>query len=135
VDDITCSAVRDLSHEEINWVITKLRAMAASLGFRLKREKETLANSGSRMVATKLVVNVKAALPSEQRSKIRAAVNAYEPSAAANKAGVLDKSFNRISGQLAHMTQYHPAEGRALRAKLLTARRCVISLPSSEKSA
>jgi hypothetical protein len=133
VDDISCSAVRDLSGEEINWVITKLRAMAAALGFRLKQEKETLADSASRMVATKLVVNAKAALPSEQRSKIRAAVNSYDPSVA--KGGTIDRSFNRVSGQLAHMTQYHPAESKALRAKLMTARRGVIRLASSKKSA
>lgn len=71
VDDITCSAIGDLSHDEIAWVVAKLRAMTSSLGYRLKPGKETFAGAGSRMVATKLVVNVKTALnrlSSDQRS-------------------------------------------------------------------
>jgi hypothetical protein len=52
VDDITCSAVRDLSRSEISWVIQKLRHMTESFGFRLKRKKQTIAHASSRMVAT-----------------------------------------------------------------------------------
>jgi hypothetical protein len=117
VDDITCSAVHDMTQDEIKWVITKLSAMAESVGFRLKRQKETIALPNTRMIATKLVVNVRTALPAEQRSKIRAAVNSCEISA---KMGgqVPDKIFNRVSGQLAHLTQFHPTEGKALRERL-----------------
>jgi retron-type reverse transcriptase len=117
VDDITCSASRDLSQGEIGWVIRKLRHMTESFGFRLKRKKETIARASSRMVATKLVINVRLSLPAERRSQIRAAVNSCV--ASESKSGcVSDKTFNRASGQLAYLAQYHPAEGKALRQAL-----------------
>jgi retron-type reverse transcriptase len=122
VDDITCSAVRDLSRSEISWVIQKLRHMAKSFGFRLKRKKESVAHASSRMVATQLVVNVKLSLPTERRAKIRAAVNCCVASEV-NDCPVPDKALNRVSGQLAHLTQFHPAEGKALREKLRIVRR------------
>jgi retron-type reverse transcriptase len=123
VDDITCSAIRDLSHTDVDWVITKIRAMTDSQGFKLKPGKETIADAGSRMVTTKLVVNVKVALPSQQRSKTRAAVNAFAALPATIGLIAETKAFNRISGQLAYLTQYHPAEGKGLRAKLKASRR------------
>ncbi len=121
VDDITCSAIRDLPPNEINWVITKLRAMAEAFGFRLKQQKETIAPANTRMVATKLLVNVRPALPSERRSNIRAAVKACEVSAFRGTV-VPDKVFNQVSGQLAYLTQYHPNEGKALRQRLRATR-------------
>jgi retron-type reverse transcriptase len=122
VDDITCTADMDLTRDEVKWVIAKIRAMVATLGFRLKQGKETIVDASRRMIATKLVVNVKVALPSERRSKIRAAVNAFEISTRANGGAVSDKNFNRVSGQLSYLTQYHPAEGKILRARLRAAR-------------
>jgi retron-type reverse transcriptase len=122
VDDITCSSARDLSRSDISWVIQKLRHMTESFGFRMKRKKETIARAGSRMVATKLVVNVKLSLPTEQRSQIRAAVNSCVASQA-KSSRLSDKAFNRISGQLAYLTQHHPVEGKALREELRNARR------------
>jgi len=59
-------------------VIAKIRAMVGTLGFRLKQGKETVVDAGSRMIATKLVVTWRVALPSQRRSKIRAAVKAFE---------------------------------------------------------
>jgi hypothetical protein len=123
VDDITCSAARDLSRDEIAWVVTKLRAMTSSLGFRLKPGKETFADAGSRMVTTKVVVNVKPALPSEKRSKIRATVKGFADLPPTTGVLAETKAFNRIAGQVAYLTQYHPDEGRALRMKLKAARR------------
>lgn len=120
VDDITCSSVRDVSRNETAWVIRKLRAMTESQGFRLKRGKETVADSGERMVATKLVVNVKVGLPKEERSKIRAAVKSYA-SANIGLSGT-EKAFNRVSGRLAYLSQYHPSEGKAMRTALNAAR-------------
>ncbi|MBZ5632613.1 MAG: reverse transcriptase family protein [Acidobacteriia bacterium] len=118
VDDITCSAVRDLSRGEISWVIRKLRHIATSFGFRLKRKKETVAHASRRMVATKLVVNVKLSLPAEQRSQIRATVNSIVSSTDA----IGDKDFNHASGQVGYLSQYHPEEGKALREQLRYAR-------------
>jgi len=122
VDDITCSASLDLARDEVKWVIAKIRAMVGTLGFRLKQGKETVVDAGSRMIATKLVVNVRVALPSQRRSKIRAAVKAFEASTRANGGTVVDKTLNRVSGQLSYLTQYHPAEGKALRARLRATR-------------
>jgi hypothetical protein len=67
------------------------------------------------MLATKLVVNVRVAVPSEERSKIRAAVKAYESVAKSGSAGA-DKVFNKVSGKLSYLGQYHDSESKALRA-------------------
>ncbi len=108
VDDVTCSALRDMSRADVDWVITKIRAMTDSQGFKLKPGKETIAGAGSRMITTKLVVNVKAALPSQERSKIRAAVKAFAALPATTGLIPETKAFNRVSGKLAYLTQYHP---------------------------
>jgi hypothetical protein len=75
------------------------------------------------MVATKLVVNAKVALPSEQRSKIRAAVNRYQP--AQTKRASLDQDFNSVSGHVSYLTKHHASEGEALRERLNAARKRV----------
>lgn len=120
VDDITCSSTKDLSRNEAAWVIRKIRALAESQGFRLKKGKETVAGAGERMVATKLVVNVRVALPSEERSNIRAAVKACESLKQGEGAvGVL----NKASGNLSYLGQFHPSESKQLRAELNSARK------------
>ena len=115
VDDITCSAVRDLSRDETAWVIRMVRALAESQGFRLKREKETVADASKRMVATKLVVNVRVAVPSEERSKIRAAVKSCE---ALEHGDLATNALNKVSGKLSYLGQYHPVESKSLREAL-----------------
>ena len=120
VDDITCSSARDLSRDETEWVIRKVRALAESQGFRLKCSKETVSDAGTRMIATKLVVNVRVALPSEERSKIRAAVKSCE---SLRRGGSADNIFNKVSGKLSYLGQYHPSESKALRESLNSTRK------------
>lgn len=129
VDDVTCSSVRDLSRDETQWVIKKVRALAESQGFRLKRGKETVADAGKRMIATKLVVNVRVALPSEERSKIRAAVKSCESLKRGESA---EKTVNKVSGKLSYLGQYHPSESKALRESLNSVRK---RLKGNSKSA
>jgi len=123
VDDITCSAKRDLSADKISWVIQNLHSLTYPLGFTLKRKKETIAHAGDRMISTKLVVNKKLSLPAERRSQIRAAVNSY----VGNPITVSKRDFKRVVGQVAYLTQHHPVQGSALRNQLRHAR-----LPSGE---
>ncbi len=120
VDDINCSSVRDLSRYETEWVVTKVRALAESQGFPLKRGKETIADAGKRMVATKLVVNVRVALPSEERSKIRAAVKSCE---FLKRGKSSEKAVNKVSGKLSYLGQYHKSESNALRESLNAVRK------------
>ena len=131
VDDITCSSVRDMSRDERAWVIKKLRGLTASQGFRLKPGKETIAGAETRMVATKLVVNVRVAVPSEERSKIRAAVKSCACLLAAEDCNSA-KIFNRVSGKLAYLGQYHSSESDRHRATLRPLRKHL--LESSQKS-
>jgi hypothetical protein len=113
VDDITCSTKRDLAPAEVTWVIRQVRYLAASLGFRIKRKKETITRSNERMVATKLVVNAKLSLTDDQRSRIRAAVHACIKASLASQP-LSDRVYNRASGQLAYLAQHHPTEGAYL---------------------
>ena len=122
VDDITCSSVRDISQDERAWVIKKVRALVSSQCFNLKPGKETVAGAGDRMVATKLVVNVRVALPSEARSNIRAAVKSC---GTLKKGEAGQRALNQVSGKVSYLTQYHSSEGKALREKLNLARKHV----------
>jgi len=130
VDDISCSSVRDLSSQETDWVIQKVRALAESQGFRLKSGKETIANASKRMVATKLVVNVRVALPSEERSKIRAALKSCE---SLTRGESFEKTLNKVSGKLSYLGQYHPAESRALRESLKPVRKRLKSAATNKQ--
>jgi len=122
VDDITCSTKRDLPPAEVTRVIRQVRYLAASLGFRIKRKKETIAHSNERMVATKLVVNAKLSLTTAQRARIRAAVHACVKASLSSQP-LSDRVYNRASGQLAYLAQHHPTEGTDLREQLRKARR------------
>jgi hypothetical protein len=103
-------------------VIRQVRHLAGAIGFRLKRKKETIAHNSKRMIATQLVVNAKLSLTNEKRSRIRAAVHSYA-SAAASTEAPSDRTYNRVSGQLAYLSQHHPSEGAELREQLRKARR------------
>ncbi len=117
MDDITCSSGRDLAPAELTGVITDIHAMVRRKGLRLN-DKQDIARAGDRKVATKLVVNAKTALTKEKRSAIRAAVgNLSVASESVRSTPVYHRTYSRISGQVAYLTQHHPGEGAQALAK------------------
>jgi hypothetical protein len=119
IDDITCSSNADLSAAEIERTITALRTMVQRRGLRLNDHKQTIARTGVRMVATKLVVNAKTALTTEQRSAIRAAVAGLRATTdAARVTPRYQRQYQKISGRVAYLQQHHPTEAAHLRATL-----------------
>lgn len=122
VDDITCSSDIDLPTSITMELIASLHAMVRRKGLRLNNKQE-IARAGDRKVATKLVVNVKTALPSEKRSAIRAAVARLRMRPdAARSAPIYAKDYHRVSGQVAYLRQHHPHEAEQLREMLASLR-------------
>lgn len=119
IDDITCSSETDLSTELTTYIITALHAMVHRKGLQLNGGKQTIARAGERQVATKLVVNVKTALPAEQRSAIRAAVrklrNAPESARTTER---YERDCRCVGGKVAYLKQHHPTEATQLRSIL-----------------
>jgi hypothetical protein len=122
-DDITCSSELALPPETITYCITALRTMCQRKGLQLKRQKQTITHAWKRMVATKLVVNTKTSLPAEQRSAIRAAVEALTATPPVNRTGkAYARQYGRTAGQVSYLKQHHPAEAEQLRTRLRKAR-------------
>lgn len=116
IDDITCSSKSDISAELMTRSITALNAMVHRKGLRLNASKQTIARAGERHVATKLVVNRKTALTTEQRSAIRAAVHRLQNTPeAARTTERYKKNYENASGK-AYLKQHHPSEAALLRA-------------------
>ena len=116
IDDITCSSVAELSPTMVTHIISSLHAMVRRKGLRLNAHKQTIARSGERQVSTKLVVNVKTALPAEIRSTIRAAVSGLRSRApAARTTPDYERNYRRVSGRVAYLQQHHPKEAAQLR--------------------
>ena len=119
IDDITCSSKTDLSTETTTDIITRLHAMARRKGLRLHGGKQTIARAGERLVTTKLVVNVKTALPAELRSAIRASVGRLgRIPKAARMNHRYKRDYHSVSGKVAYLQQHHPNEGGQLREVL-----------------
>ena len=122
IDDITCSSPRDLSAAETTDIISDLHAMVRRKGLRLN-DKQDIARSGDRKVATKLVVNAKTALTKQQRSAIRADVgNLSSAPESVRSTPVYQKTYCKISGRVAYLKQHHPQEAAKLREVLASVR-------------
>lgn len=118
VDDIVMSAKHALTKAELTWCIAQVYGMMLSCGLKSKRGKQEIYRSNERMIATKLVVNKRPALPAEQRHNIRAGAHQLAIVRPATGCDVSKKELNSIRGKVARLTQLHPTEGRALKRKL-----------------
>jgi hypothetical protein len=122
-DDISCSSDAALTKQQITHCIEAIRTMCRRKDLHLKRQKQTIARAGYRMVATKLVVNAKTALPKEKRAAIRATVAAVVRTIPERRTtDGFGKSHRRASGQVSYLKQHHPNEAESLRTLLRDAR-------------
>jgi hypothetical protein len=119
IDDITISSKADFSTPQTTEIIKLINAMAVKKGLKLNMGKQTISRAGDRHLTTKLVVNVKTSLPSEQRAKIRAAVRRAEIAPGHLRASErFQKAVRKVGGRVGYLKQHHPKEAEALQSKL-----------------
>jgi len=123
VDDVTISSRDRLSNSELAAYIGKVYGLMASKKLRPKRNKQEIYRGSGPMVATKLVVNTRPALPAPQRQAIRAAVFELEQLAKDTETrGACKARIASVMGRVGHLTQLHPKEGFALKKRLAALR-------------
>nr|WP_250887142.1 MULTISPECIES: reverse transcriptase family protein [unclassified Rhodanobacter] len=119
VDDVTFSCKEQLNNEKIGCCIAEVYGLMASKGFQAKRSKHEIRRGNGPMLTTKLMINARPALMTRERQNIRAAVHQLEVLSRNSTDPVSLKSeINRVSGRVGRLSQLHPVEGAALRARL-----------------
>jgi len=121
IDDITCSSKRDLTNSEISHVVERIAGMCKAKRLKLKRSKYQIIRAGSRMVATKLVVNERVALPTEERSNIRWLTLKLARSSSdlrRRRSESYTEEYHSISGRLGTLKRFHLDEATKLRTIL-----------------
>lgn len=128
VDDIAVSSVLALSGSALSNCISRVYTMMGRNGYRPKRAKQEIQRGNAGMLVTKLLANVRVALPKRDRRAIRSAVHRLEVLAASGAIGDVQVQLNSVSGQVARLQRLHPKEGAMLRARLKVIRgTCVLS--------
>jgi hypothetical protein len=123
VDDISVSSKKFLTNEEQTKLIAKIYGMLRRHGYKAKRRKHQTFTSGERMLTTKLMVNRKAAFPSEMRQNIRAAVHSLEERVSTGERGPEIKTeLNRVTSRVGQLGILHPNEAIKLKVKLRSVR-------------
>ncbi|TAM57627.1 MAG: RNA-directed DNA polymerase [Rhodanobacter sp.] len=124
VDDVTFSSKEKLSNERIGCCIAGVYGLMAAKGLKAKRSKHEIRRGNGRMLTTKLMVNTRPALMTRERQNIRAAVHQLEVLSRWNSTDSVSfkSEFSRVSGRVGRLSQLHPMEGAALRARLATLR-------------
>lgn len=118
-DDITLSARYRLSKKEISWAIAQVHGMLGKHRFKSNRSKQKIYSSGERMIVNKVVINRKASLPHQKRSRIRAAVWSLEKECDAGETlGTNSDAYLRAMGLVTELSRFHPQEGLLLRERL-----------------
>lgn len=123
VDDVTVSSRSALEKVQLTECIAGVYGLIISQGLKPKREKQEISRGGAPMIATKLVVNRRAALPAKERQAIRAAVHQLELQCIALR-GTPDfsKALNRAAGRVGRLTLLHPTEGLKLKQRIAVLR-------------
>jgi hypothetical protein len=126
VDDITVSSPRKLSNQELTKAIGRIYSMMKASGFKAKRKKQEIQRANGPMRATKLLVNVRAALPHRDRQAIRAAVFQLERNFSLLVPGVnILKEVNSLAGRVGRLTQMHPTEGKMLQLRIAAIKQAI----------
>jgi hypothetical protein len=129
VDDVTVSARRQLSNEEIATCIAQVYGMMFGTGMKPKRSKQQIGRGAGQLLATKLVVNQHPALPAAERQAIRAAVHQLEIKALnGDLTSVTRADLNSVAGRVGWLRRMHPREGGQLKARV-TKLRAILTDP------
>lgn len=123
VDDIALSSRVFVSRHDQTRLISEVHYLLARVGLKAKRRKHETFDAGHRMVTTKLVMNVRAALPQAKRSNIRAAVFQVEGlSREGHMAPESIKLLDQISVRVGQLGRFHPRQADELRKRLRAVR-------------
>lgn len=125
VDDMAASSKISLSKEELSNCIASIYTMMGRAGFKPKRRKQEIQRANKVMRVTKLVTNRRPAITANERSAIRASVFQLEKSLGRGEIEGLQKLLDRASGRVNRLSQLHPVEGRALKARVRVVREAV----------
>lgn len=127
VDDVTISSKEQINNEVIGRCIAEVYGLMASKGYKAKRSKHEIRRGNGPMLTTKLMINAHPALMTKERQNIRSAVHQLEVLSRGSTNSVSLKSeINRVSGRVGRLSQLHPEEGAALRARLATLRASLV---------
>lgn len=119
VDDISVSSKIHLTREEQTKLIAQVYGMLQKHGFRAKRRKHEIFTSGKRMLTTKLMVNIKPALPPKERQNIRAAVYALEKRCLLGEdVAKIIKEIRSVTSRVGRLGTLHPTEANKLKQRL-----------------
>jgi hypothetical protein len=123
VDDITVSSKERVSKDNQTWLIAQIYGMLRKHGFRAKRRKHDSSSAGRRIVTTKLVANMRPALPSEERAKIRTAVFQLERRIeSGERSPQLRKELDRVAGRVGKLNRFHKTEAAGLATRVRVVR-------------
>lgn len=129
VDDIGISSKTILSRKDKTDLIASVYGMLSKNGLSAKREKHEIHPATERMIATKLVINRKAALTPERRANARTVVFQVEQLAAsgATDEQVLEAA-TKASNRLGLVGRFHPNIAAPLKERIRKIKHA-ISLP------
>ena len=120
MDDISVSSSRQIPKKEKTEIVKLIYRMLLQSSFRPKRTKHEIKSASEQMTVTGLLVNARQPkLPKSERRLIRASLHKLAARASTElKTDEYLKSWRSLSGKIARLRKYHPAEGIALRQKL-----------------
>ncbi|MGF6646531.1 reverse transcriptase family protein [Paraburkholderia sp. GAS82] len=117
VDDITISKVTDASQKELTDINRIAIACFQGYGYSIKRSKHKVLRRNHRVTVNSLVVNVRPALPKDERRRIRAQVHQVkEALMSGTQADVPSVASTR--GKIAKVVRLHPELGSRLSDRL-----------------
>lgn len=123
VDDMSMSSKTLLDKETQSWVIAQVYGMLAFHGLKASRKKHDVFSASKPMIATKLIVNQKPALPKAKRSNIRAQVKQLElASQSSIPLEELKILANKASQRVGLLGRFHETEANALRLRIKAVR-------------
>lgn len=112
-DDVTISSSHRMSRAEKGEVMSLVYSFMKRDGFRPKYRKHQMFGAHQRMLVNNLVVNVRAALPVEERKRIRRLVHhasrGVEPARS---------QLAHVKGKLGKLSRFHPRAAKKLAGKL-----------------
>lgn len=123
VDDMCMSSSVILSTDSKKAIIKDVYGMLRRNGLYARRDKHEITPATQRMIATKLVINQKSALPAPRRSNARTAVFQAELAISKNLSFIDAKtSLDKASNTVGQLNRFHPNLADPLKKRIKQAR-------------
>ncbi len=127
VDDVTVSSKQRLSKEQQTKLIARIYGMLRKHGYHAKRRKHEVFSARRAIVITKLVSNVRPALTSKERARIRTAVFQLEKRVSGGERSLeIRKELDRVAGRVGKLKRFHDSEGVTLTRRVRFVREILI---------